>query len=134
MTFAQIPAGAAIFLDANTLVYHFANHPNFGAACTQLVKRIEQHELPGFISTHVLSEIAHRLMTLEAARPVWLAACRDRGSASQASLRDPQVERRMSRPSRESRSWESRSLQSLHFLSRPRLWSASSTNCSWVTP
>ena len=66
MTFAQIPAGAAIFLDANTLVYHFANHPNFGAVCTQLVKRIEQHQLPGFISTHVLSEIAHRLMTLEA--------------------------------------------------------------------
>jgi len=30
------------------------------------VKRIEQHQLPGFISTHVLSEIAHRLMTLEA--------------------------------------------------------------------
>ena len=44
----------------------FANHPNFGAVCTQLVKRIEQHQLPGFISTHVLSEIAHRLMTLEA--------------------------------------------------------------------
>ena len=64
MTFAQIPAGAAIFLDANTLVYHFANHPNFGAVCTQLVKRIEQHQLPGFSSTHVLSEIAHRLMTL----------------------------------------------------------------------
>ena len=66
MTFAPIPAGVAIFLDANTLVYHFANHPNFGAVCTQLVKRIEQHQLPGFISTHVLSEIAHRLMTLEA--------------------------------------------------------------------
>jgi predicted nucleic acid-binding protein len=66
MTFAQIPAGAAIFLDANTLIYHFANHPKFGGICTQLVKRIEQHQVPGFISTHVLSEIAHRLMTLEA--------------------------------------------------------------------
>jgi predicted nucleic acid-binding protein len=66
MTFAQIPAGAPIFLDANTLIYHFANHHNFGAVCTQLVKRIEQQELPGFISTHVLNEVAHRLMTLEA--------------------------------------------------------------------
>jgi len=47
MTFAQIPTRAAIFLDSNTLVYHFANHANFGAACTQLVKRIEQH-LPDF--------------------------------------------------------------------------------------
>ena len=44
MTFAQIPAGAAIFLDANTLIYHFANHPKFGAICTQLVKRIEAEQ------------------------------------------------------------------------------------------
>jgi predicted nucleic acid-binding protein len=66
MTFAQIPAGAAVFLDANTLVYHFANHPTFGPACTQLVQRIEQHQLPGFISTHVLSKIARRLLTLGA--------------------------------------------------------------------
>jgi predicted nucleic acid-binding protein len=66
MNFAQVPAGAAIFLDANTLVYHFTSHPTFGPACTQLVKRIEHQHLTGFISTHVLSEIAHRLMTLEA--------------------------------------------------------------------
>ena len=66
MTFAQIPAAAAVFLDANTLVYHFTHHPTFGPACTQLVKRIENQDVAGFISTHVLSEIAHRLMTLEA--------------------------------------------------------------------
>jgi predicted nucleic acid-binding protein len=66
MTFAQIPAAAAVFLDANTLVYHFTSHPTFGLACTQLVKRIEHQQLTGFISTHVLIEIAHRLMTLEA--------------------------------------------------------------------
>ena len=34
MTFGQIPAGTAIFLDANTLIYHFANHPKFGTICT----------------------------------------------------------------------------------------------------
>ncbi len=66
MTFAQIPAGTAVFVDANTLVYHFANHPTFGLACTQLLKRIEHQHLAGFISTHVLSEMAHRLMTLDA--------------------------------------------------------------------
>src|SRR5262249_5233453 len=66
MTFAQIPPGAAVFLDANTLVYHFANHPTFGPACTQLVQQIEQGQLAGFLSTPVLSEVAHRLMTLEA--------------------------------------------------------------------
>ncbi|MGP0069402.1 MAG: type II toxin-antitoxin system VapC family toxin [Isosphaeraceae bacterium] len=66
MTFAQVPAAAAVFLDANTLVYHFTRHPTFGPACTQLAKRIERQHLAGFTSTHVLSEIAHRLMTLEA--------------------------------------------------------------------
>jgi uncharacterized protein len=66
MTFGQVPAGAAVFLDANTLVYHFTHHPTFGPACAQLLKRIEHQHLTGFISTHVLSEIAHRLMTLEA--------------------------------------------------------------------
>jgi predicted nucleic acid-binding protein len=66
MTFAQIPAAAAVFLDANTLVYHFTSHPVFGPACTQLVKQIEQQHLTGVISTHVLGDVAHRLMTLEA--------------------------------------------------------------------
>jgi predicted nucleic acid-binding protein len=66
MTFADLPAGAAVFLDANTLVYHFQPHPAFGAACTDLVERIEHQQLAGFTSTHVLSELAHRLMTLEA--------------------------------------------------------------------
>ena len=66
MTFGQVPAAAAVFLDANTLVYHFTNHPTFGPACTQLLKRVEHQHLTGFISTHVLSEVAHRLMTLDA--------------------------------------------------------------------
>ena len=66
MTFAKIPSGVAVFLDANTLVYHFANEPKYGPACTQLVKRIEQGELRGLTSTHVLTDVAHRLMTLEA--------------------------------------------------------------------
>jgi predicted nucleic acid-binding protein len=66
MTFEQIPPGAAIFLDANTLVYHFANEPAYGAACTHLLRRIEQRQVLGFTSTHVLADVAHRLMTLEA--------------------------------------------------------------------
>jgi predicted nucleic acid-binding protein len=37
MTFASIPAGSAIFLDANILVYHLAAHPTLGQACTNLV-------------------------------------------------------------------------------------------------
>jgi predicted nucleic acid-binding protein len=66
MTFGQIPAGTTVFLDANSLVYHFTNDPVYGAACTHLVQQVEQRALSGFTSTDVLGDVAHRLMTLEA--------------------------------------------------------------------
>ena len=72
MTFAQIPAGVEIFLDANSLVYHFTNDPKYGVACTRLAHQVEQGVLVGFTSTDVLGDVAHRLMTLEAvARHGW---------------------------------------------------------------
>lgn len=66
MTFADLPANASVFVDANTLIYHFQPHPVLGPPCTALMKRIELKELAGFTSTHVLSEVAHRLMVMEA--------------------------------------------------------------------
>jgi hypothetical protein len=66
MTFVDLAANDSIFLDANTLVYHFGPHPRFGAACHALIQRIENHELRGFTSTHVVSEVAHKLMVEEA--------------------------------------------------------------------
>jgi predicted nucleic acid-binding protein len=66
MIFTDIPAGAAVFVDANTLVYHFSRDPQLGAACTALLDRIERRDVLGFSTTHVLGETAHRLMTLEA--------------------------------------------------------------------
>ena len=66
MTFDSIPASAAIFVDTNTLVYHFASHPQFGSACTRLLERIERLEISGYTSAHVVHEMAHRLMTIEA--------------------------------------------------------------------
>jgi hypothetical protein len=30
MTFADLPAAVAVFLDANTLVYHFSRHARYG--------------------------------------------------------------------------------------------------------
>ena len=72
MTFADLAAGSSVFLDANTFVYHFAPHPIFRAACDQLLDRIECQDLLGYTSTHVLTEVAHRLMTFEAAAlPGW---------------------------------------------------------------
>jgi predicted nucleic acid-binding protein len=66
MNFAAIPAGASVYLDANVFVYSYSDDPNFGPACTDLLERVELRDLQGHISTHAFSEIAHRLMTLEA--------------------------------------------------------------------
>jgi predicted nucleic acid-binding protein len=72
MIFADLAAGDSVFVDANTLIYHFAPHPGFGAACRQLLHRIESQNLFGFTSTHVLGEVAHQLMIMEASSlPGW---------------------------------------------------------------
>jgi predicted nucleic acid-binding protein len=66
MTFADLLAGDPVFVDANTLVYHFQPHPVLGSVCSALIKRLELREVAGFTSSHVVAEVAHRLMTLEA--------------------------------------------------------------------
>lgn len=66
MIFADIPMGEAVFLDANTLAYHFAPDPVCGSACSDLLIRIKRQEITAYTSTHVVSEMGHRLMTLEA--------------------------------------------------------------------
>ncbi|MGQ0633812.1 MAG: type II toxin-antitoxin system VapC family toxin [Planctomycetaceae bacterium] len=66
MKFANIASGEAVFVDANTFIYAFAPDPQFGPPSDQLLQRIEQNELHGRTSTGVLSDVAHRLMTLEA--------------------------------------------------------------------
>jgi len=72
MTFADLVAGESVFIDANTLIYHFGPHPTFGAACNQLIGRIKNQELRGYTSTHVLGEVAHQLMIVEASTlPGW---------------------------------------------------------------
>jgi predicted nucleic acid-binding protein len=66
MTFDDIPAAAVVFLDSNTLVFHFTGHPTYGGACKRLLNRVEQHHIEGITSAHILAEVAHRLMTIEA--------------------------------------------------------------------
>lgn len=66
MIFADLVLGESVFLDANTLIYHFTTNPLFGTACSDLLRRIERQEIGGFTSTHMLSEVAHRIMTIEA--------------------------------------------------------------------
>jgi predicted nucleic acid-binding protein len=66
MIFADLATGDSVFVDANTLIYHFGPHPTFGTACRQLMQRIESQDLLGFTSTHTLGEVAHQLMLVEA--------------------------------------------------------------------
>jgi len=66
MRFSGLASGSSVFVDANVFVYSFAPDPQFGPDCEQLLERIENHDLAGFTTTHVLSDVAHRLMTLEA--------------------------------------------------------------------
>jgi predicted nucleic acid-binding protein len=66
MTFANIPQGSQVFIDANTLVYHATADPNYGVACRQLMERIARREIEGLTSAHALGDVAHRVMTLEA--------------------------------------------------------------------
>jgi predicted nucleic acid-binding protein len=68
MTFADLVAGDSVFLDANTFIYHCTIDPAFGGACTALLDRIGLGEIAGYTSTPILLEVAHRPMTLEAAR------------------------------------------------------------------
>jgi predicted nucleic acid-binding protein len=67
MTFDDILAGTALFIDANPLIYAVTGDPQQGPACQHLLQRIENKELQGFTSAHVVSEMTHRLMTIEAA-------------------------------------------------------------------
>jgi predicted nucleic acid-binding protein len=74
MIFANIPQGSRVFLDANTLIYHAGADPTYGPACKQLVERIARREVEGYTSAHVLGDVAHRLMTLEAIASLGWAA------------------------------------------------------------
>lgn len=68
MTFADLTTGDAVFVDANTLIHLFEPHPQLGSFCQQLIQRIDNQDLVGFTSSHVVSEVSHRLMTMEANR------------------------------------------------------------------
>jgi predicted nucleic acid-binding protein len=67
MTFSNIPARAAVFIDANIFIYYFTPDPVLGPQCRTLMERISKfQDFFAFTSTHILSEVSHQLMILEA--------------------------------------------------------------------
>jgi predicted nucleic acid-binding protein len=66
MIYADVPAGVTVFVDAGPFIHHFEPNAIFGPASTDMLERVENQEINAVTTTHVLSEVAHRLMTLEA--------------------------------------------------------------------
>ena len=63
MTFNEIVRDAHLYIDANIFVYYFGRSSN---DCTALIDRCERGEIKAYTGTHVLLEVAHRLMMTEA--------------------------------------------------------------------
>ena len=66
MIYADLPAGANVFVDASVFIHHFEPNVLYGPSATEFLERIENQEIIGLTSSHMLSEATHRLMTLEA--------------------------------------------------------------------
>jgi predicted nucleic acid-binding protein len=56
-----------LFIDANCLVDAATSDATYGGACQRLLEDIENRVFAGCTSAHVLGDLSHRLMTIEAA-------------------------------------------------------------------
>jgi len=63
MRLNDLPDGARAFVDSNILIYHFAGK---SADCRAFLQRCEQGRVEVLTGVHVLLEVTHRLMILEA--------------------------------------------------------------------
>jgi predicted nucleic acid-binding protein len=66
MIYADLPAGTTVFVDASPFIHHFEPNALFGPTSSEFLERIENQEIDGVTTTHIISEVAHRLMTIEA--------------------------------------------------------------------
>ena len=75
MIYPDVPAGTTLFVDAGPFIHHFEPNAVCGPASTDMLERIENQDISAVTTTHILSEVAHRLMTLEAMQAYgWKAA------------------------------------------------------------
>jgi len=63
--YSDLLAGADVFVDVSVFIHHFEPNPLYGAAATEFLERVENQEISGVTTTHIISEVAHRLMTIE---------------------------------------------------------------------
>ncbi len=69
----ELPSGCHVFIDANIFIYHFTQSP-LTAPCTAFLQRVEMGDIQGVTSVVTLTEVAHRLMILEAIQTFGLAS------------------------------------------------------------
>ena len=63
MTLNDLPLGASVYIDANIFVYHFTG---ISIECREMLERVERKEIHAETGAHILLEVLHRLMTIEA--------------------------------------------------------------------
>src|SRR6266540_4444852 len=63
MKLEDVADGDRIFVDANILIYHFSR---VSAECRSFLARCESGQVEAFTGAHILLEVTHRLMILEA--------------------------------------------------------------------
>ncbi|MEA3239452.1 MAG: type II toxin-antitoxin system VapC family toxin [Candidatus Bipolaricaulota bacterium] len=59
----ELSAGQTVFIDANIFIYHFTG---LSQECSIFLERCERGEVWGVTAVHILLEVLHRLMMIEA--------------------------------------------------------------------
>jgi len=59
----ELPAEQTVFIDANIFIYHFTG---ISQECSSFLERCERGGLWGVTAVHILLEVLHRLMMIEA--------------------------------------------------------------------
>lgn len=63
MNLNDLPHGVLVFIDANIFIYHFSG---VSVDCRTLLKRVEQGDINASTGAHIVLEVLHRLMAIEA--------------------------------------------------------------------
>lgn len=73
-SFAEIPQGSIVGIDANVLAYHFIEIDQLTAASTALLERGLRKELVLITTPQIVSDVIHRMMLYEARQLLALPA------------------------------------------------------------
>ena len=96
MKLEEVGPGQAVFVDANVFIYHLTGRSQ---ACRDLLARCEAGELQGLTGTHVVLEVLHRLMMLEAVQRALVSP----GNVARRLKEHPEVVRLLSEYARHAR-------------------------------